>query len=187
MNPVPAYEIEPAKRVSRGIWVTRDGQIVLGEEGRNRERVVIPVPPGSVIVDGRVQEIPVSDPEAVAVVLIRDMSGYRGSWDLVLPLPDELLEAYLEQRNLDVFRGRLEYATPPRLIGKGRCAQGTAGRMGGGDELLFVARDGEVYDILRWGRVYGAPWLLRLTISCDGVTLTDPLAELRSRRAASRW
>ena len=187
MNPVPAYEIRPSKHVSRGIPVTRDGHIVLGEEGRNRRKLVVPLPAGAVVIDGQVMEIPVSDPEAVAVVLLRDMSGYRGSWDLVYPLPDELLEAYLEERNIDVFRGRLEYAAPPRLIGKGRCAQGIAGRMGGGDELLFVAREGEAYDILRSGRVYGAPWILRLTASREGVTLTEPLAEIQSRRAASRW
>jgi hypothetical protein len=187
MNPVPAYEIRPAKHISRGIPVTRDGHIVVGEEGRNREKVIVALPAGAVVIDGQVMEIPVSDPEAVAVILLRDMSGYRGSWSLVYPLPDEVLEAYLEQRNLDVVRGRLEYATPPRLIAKGRCAQGIAGRMGGGEELLFVAREKEAYDILRSGRVYGAPWILRLTVSRGGVTLTEPLADLRSRRAASRW
>jgi hypothetical protein len=167
--------------------VTKDGHIVLGEEGPNRRRVIVPLPAGAVIIDGQVVEIPVSDPEAVAVVLVRDMSGYRGSWDLIRPIPDEVLEAYLEERNLDAFRGYIDPVTPPGFIEKGRCAQGLAGRMGSGDEVLFRAREGECYDIIRWGRVYGNPWLLRLTVTREGVTLTEPLAELRSRRAASRW
>jgi len=59
--------------------------------------------------------------------------------------------------------------------------------MGSGDEILYVAAEGEDYDIVRWGRIYGAPRILRVSVRDGRVILTPMIAYVRSLDAASRW
>jgi hypothetical protein len=186
---VPCFDLVPPRWVETGIRVTPEHEIVLGEEGRGRRLTKVRVPAGSVFSeDGRtVLQVPVSHEGAAAVVCIRDFSGYRGTWDLLRPIPDEVLFVFGETGDYDVLQGHLHEVRPPRLIAYGRCAQGTAGRMGHGDELLFVAVPGEEYDIFRWGRIYGAPRVLRLRVGQGTVTVVDILEELRARDAEARW
>jgi len=189
MPVVPAWEILPAAHVGaivrRGLPL-KEGAILVGEEGRGRRIVRVAPPHGSVVEGDRVVAIPVSRNSAVAVVLIRDFSGYRGTWDLVAPLPEDVISTFVETQNRDLLAR--EEVRPLHEIARGHCAQGIAGRMGGGAEILFVASAGETYDVVRWGRLYGAPRVLRLTVQDDGtVRITNPIAEYEAARAASRW
>jgi hypothetical protein len=186
---VPCFDVLPPSWVETGIRVSPGREIVLGEQGRGRKETRVRVPGGSVFSeDGKVVlQIPVSHPDAAAVICIRDFSGYKGTWDLLLPIPDDLLRLFDQTGQYDVLQGRLQETTPPLLIAYGRRAQGMAGRVGQGDELLFIAKAGDEYDIFRWGRIYGAPRILRLRVGQGTVTVTDVLAELRARDAEARW
>jgi hypothetical protein len=184
---VACYEVGPPEAVHRGIPVNNAGEIVLGEEGRGRILTAVPVPEGSIIENNIVLEIPVSHPTASAVVCIRDLSGYRGTWELLRTLPAEVIFEYARTGDLDIIACAAEPVTPPLLVAYGRKAQGTAGRMGHGDELLFIARPDESYDIVRYGRIYGRPRLLRLVVYEDRVELLDLAAWARKTDAMSRW
>lgn len=72
--------------------------------------------------------------ENAAAVVVRDQSGFRGGWSL----------------------------TGGRIIAKGYCAQGDAGRAGGGPEYLLVLAEGEEITLRRSGRLYGEPDTIRL-------------------------
>jgi len=181
---------------------TEDGLIILGDEGRGRQLARVPLPPGASLGrEGTVQALPVSHPDVVAVVLIRDHSGYRGGWEppplarAASPLRDRLELPWEETCPVCEWRGRHgPYPTNPlraqdlgRLIAEGRCAQGGAGRMGGGPEYLIAARPGE-FCIHRWGRLYGAPRFVGVRIHPDGrVETWDVMDALSSTRAAESW
>jgi len=209
--PAPCYEVQRGE-VIRGIPLD-DGTIHVGEEGRGRLLVRVPVPEGSAIQNGRLVKVPLSGEFAAAVVLIRDHSGFRGGWRLCEPWTLEEWERFVRRAqahrppdgNGPLANGhedgecpaceRVAPAPPQRrrasvrVIAEGFCAQGLAGRMGGGPEYLIVLPDGAAVEIVRWGRLYGKPSVLRLTadLSADTVTVTDPFAEALSRLAATRW
>jgi hypothetical protein len=143
-----------AGRVQEGIRLT-DGKIVLGQEGRGRRLTTVPLPPEATVEEGFLRSLP--GPEKAALVLIRDHSGFRGGWQLI----------------------------PPGVpIAQGHCAQGDAGRMGGGPEYLICLRSGGVVEIHRSGRLYGQPDLLKVGCREGSVTVTDPLIEAQSSEAA---
>ena len=193
MRKVPVYELEPTAvyyrssgvRVHEGAAIDDHGAIVLGEEGRGRQLVRVPLPEGAEILCGRVMRVPVSGENEVAVVLIRDMSGFRGTWRLTAPASD----AYYEAIARGEAPARPERGEPPvREIARGYCAQGEAGRMGGGPEILAVFRAGAVVEIVRQGRLYGAPAVVRVTANPDGsIEVSDPLVAARERLAAAAW
>lgn len=57
------------------------------------------------------------------------------------------------------------------VVAEGACAQGDAGRMGGGPELLVIMEPGAAVTVHRTGRLYGNPD--RLIVSWEGETLTQ--------------
>lgn len=71
------------------------------------------------------------------------------------------------------YAHRMVYNNSPgtgRILAKGHCAQGDAGRAGGGEELLVMLSPGEGFTISRAGRLYGgAP---RHHYRWDGHTLS---------------
>lgn len=81
VNKIKAYEIRDG-RVYEGISIQDDNMIHVGEEGRARRLVRVPLPPGTEI-DAklrRVTNVPLQLEEGGAVILIRDHSGFRGGW-----------------------------------------------------------------------------------------------------------
>lgn len=147
----------------------KDGHILVGEAGRGRHQIRVPVRQGTVNERGVLVAIPKPSrsPDAAALVLIRDQSGYRGSWEL---LSDSLEPC--QPRSLGL------------LIAEGRAAQGEAGRAGGGPEYL-LALPPVTFCIHRLGRLYGAPALLRVEVTADGhVAISDLLADRDSAAAA---
>jgi hypothetical protein len=184
---VPCFEVLPPTTIHKGIAVSKHNEIVLGEEGRGRILTCVPVPEGSIIKGGTAYAIPVSNPNAAAMITIRDFSGYRGGWELVQNLPADVLLEYGRTLDFELVTQVAEKTDPPLLIAYGRKAQGMAGRMGRGDELLFIARLGESYDIIRFGRLYGAPRVLRLNVLDGQVELIDLALWARRIDAVSRW
>lgn len=165
-----------------GIDVVRGGadrpwEVVVGEPGRGRREVRVPLPAGAVVEeDGRhpSRGVLVSVPGGGgALVRVPDLSGYRGGWsagstDPTPPTP--------------------EAAAPPwRVIAEGECAEGDAGAMGGGADVLVVVRDGDAVLLRRHGRLYGAPARLRLAVTGGVATLRDEAAYEASREAAAAW
>lgn len=215
MKRVPAYTISHGS-ASRGI-ATRavEGRRVVdvGEEGRGRWHVAVPVPAGAVLDEaGRLLEAPTSYADVVAVILIRDHSGVRGGWHLAPEAerfcprsPEGLREQGREWvrqpgafcaecgGGAGYFNHRLlpDQVLKPSAIGyliaEGACAQGDAGRMGGGPEYLIACRPG-AFSIRASGRLYGAPAAMNVIVHQDGtVTIADALDALRSQAAAQAW
>lgn len=106
-----------------------DGKIPVGEMGRGRHLVLVPVPSGGEFsADGKLMsvEVPGEQPGEL-LVLVPDMSGFRGS------------------SSISAMEGCTE-------IARGRRAQGDAGRMGGGSEYLLRVANGGSFKVSRSGR-----------------------------------
>lgn len=209
------YEITPAG-LQDGCSI-HDGKLLLGQAGRGRKQVAITVPANGSIVKNRVLDI--ASPSSVVWVIIRDHSGFRGSWELLGAPNGADWEARVAIQRTHrppdgdgaISEGHTDWlipasqcpackpawaSIPPRpaipadwIRGEGRCAQGGAGRMGGGPEYLLALPLGASVEILRYGRLYGkAPWI-RITASNEGsITLSNPKADALSRLlAASAW
>lgn len=205
-------------------------EFYIGEQGRGRRQVVVPVPAGAEAVrqdtmTWRVMAVPrpARAPDAVVLLYVGEHSGFRGGWFLRSPAekfcPFSPDAARAEGREWDptVNDGRLDaglgrcrvcggpggYAhdllpagqpagqLKPSAIGlviaEGFCAQGHAGRMGGGPAYLIAARPGR-FGIHRTGRLYGEPAFINVTVHEDGtVTTEDAVAALRRQAAARAW
>lgn len=198
--------------------------IYVGEEGRGRKLVRVPLPPGTRInhvapETWEVKEVPGDG----VVLLIRDHSGYRGSW-YAAPVPTAPTCPY-EGREGKIkvedpysafeppcpgcgaprykWKAKDHYLPPgmpentalfkaigATVIAMGLCAQGLAGRMGGGPEFLVAVPFGWAFTIRRWGRLYGAPAILEVEVlDEDGgtVNVKDWRAEWETAQAAARW
>jgi hypothetical protein len=131
---------------------TTDAAIRVGETGRGRKLVSVAVPQGAEVVDGRVL-LAVPDenqPAGAVLVLFRDHSGFRGGWSLA------------DRQGIII-------------LAQGECAQGDAGRMGGGPEYLaVVAADGSA-TVNRSGRLYGKAATVRVR-NTGGVLTVDDVA-----------
>lgn len=57
-------------------------------------------------------------------------------------------------------KDRLMFLDLPKILAEGYCAQGDAGRMGGGHEYLIALQPGEGFSIQRSGRLYGSSDLI---------------------------
>ena len=166
MERMMAYTVRPGL-IEPGIRLAQDGMIHLGQQGRGRTLTRVPVPcgtiapvPADLVEAARVGNRPTLTalPGEGAVVCIRDHSGFRGSWTLDAP----------------------HYT----IRATGQCAQGDAGRMGGGPEHLLVLPPGQHVLISRTGRLYGAPAILEVRCAADGlVTLHDVEDEARTAAA----
>jgi len=196
------YTIFRYGNVEPKIHVGPDRTIAVGEPGRGREQVLVPVPNGVELTpegsDGGFALT--SAPGAGALILIRDQSGFRGSWTLGGPYrstgcPQGKTIPYGEGE-CPRCGGRYEHQATVlselpagvRILAQGRCAQGMAGRAGGGPEYLLWAPLGTTLGVSRSGRTYGSPTEYYIRVAEDGsVTLTDVVAEAKSREAESAF
>lgn len=95
-----------------------------------------------------------------ALILVEDQSGFRGTWSMQKP----------------------EGLT---VIAKGSCAQGDAGRMGGGPAYLLVLKAGGSFLISRSGRLYGKPAQV-LILNNLGETSAQDIKEVELSREANQ-
>lgn len=65
---------------------------------------------------------------------------------------------------------RLMFLDKPKILAEGYCAQGDAGRMGGGAEYLIALQPGEGFSVHRSGRLYGESDLI--CFSWDGESVS---------------
>ena len=184
-----------APRVQAGITVTANA-IVLGESGRGRQLTILPLPPRPTLQNDRL--IAFGEETGIALV-IRDLSGFRGSWELFGNYTAEEWQqlytrrfAHREHGNGDVRPGHVGYGdcpacaaipAPPQphpvpegfIRAQGFAAQGEAGRMGGGPEYLITTLESITLYIIRRGRTYGTPNRLILTLDPiqNHITLKD--------------
>lgn len=179
----------------KGIKVTDDGYIVVGESGRGRELKEVPVPPGSVVKDNLLIEIP--SKSSGVLLYIPDQSGFRGGWELYAARPDSDWDIIVQRNREHVghvgsaadcqicpqpqARARAEV----KIIAQGYKAQGIAGNTGGGPEYLIHLKEGQQVECVRHGRLYGEPAVIRLTCVNGKVIRSDPLKEAESRRASN--
>jgi len=144
--------------VAEGIE-TKDAAIRVGGTGRGRKFVSVPVPQGAEVVEGRLLAVPAKNQPAGAVlVAFRDHSGFRGGWSLA------------DRQGVIV-------------LAEGECAQGDAGRMGGGPEYLAVVADGGTATVNRSGRLYGKAATLRVR-NAGGVLTVEDVAAVAATTAA---
>lgn len=177
------------------------GEVAVGEAGRGRSLTLVPVPAGATVRDGVLFQVPVTN-DTVAVLLIRDHSGYRGSWRLT-EVPTALCPFGTPGEpgapgdcqtcgggwswHQPVVDNRPVQSIQPeqlgRVIARGYTAQGDAGRMGGGPEYLVAVRPGQ-FVIHRSGRLYGEPHWLTVTVNDAGYVTVQLL---KSRAALAAW
>ena len=137
----------------------RKAEIRVGETGRGRKLVSVPIPAGSEGADGRLLSVPAGNqPSGAALIVFRDHSGYRGGWSLT------------DRQGVIV-------------LAEGACAQGDAGRMGGGPEYLAVVADGGTATVNRSGRLYGDAATLRVR-NVGGVLSVEDVAAVAATTAA---
>lgn len=177
-----AYPIFTVERgvPERGAVVRRfelsDGTVIpailIGERGRGRELGVLPVAgvelseTGSTTIyaasiaetrSGRKKLIAADSPNTqdAAIVVFRTKPGYRGgcvhTGDIVAVEEDE--DAFSPSRYLSFKFAPL----PGEVLCEGYTAQGDAGRMGGGPQIVLLLPRGEVVRVNRSGRLYGDP------------------------------
>lgn len=138
---------------------TKDGAIHVGETGRGRKLVSVPVPQGAEVVAGRLLSVPAKNqPAGVVLVAFRDHSGFRGGWALA------------DRQGVIV-------------LAEGECAQGAAGRMGGGPEYLALVTEGGAATVNRSGRLYGKAATLRVR-NVGGVLTVEDVAAVAETTAA---
>jgi len=192
--------------VSEGIAV-KDGAVLLGEEGRGRKLVRVPVPAGAEVVGlqggptfeivwpnggghfrGYInQGIDRWDGAAPTEDEAAQIAAQGGTWRVSRPNPvvgtlmsvpaknqseGAVLVAF---RNCSGFRGGWSLSDRQGIIvvAEGACAQGAAGRMGGGPEYLAVVAAGGSATVNRSGRLYGAPATLRMKNAGGVLTIED--------------
>lgn len=200
-----------------GIHLDDEHNIVVGEDGRGRHLVRVPVPDGAQVRDGVLVAAPAPRvaPDAVVLVSVRDHSGFRGSWELTAARPDQEWDIIASNaaahrppdghgplareagHDEDLFGTKLCPAcvpVPPRqsakvtVLAEGYCAQGDAGRMGGGPEYLLALRPGDAVELVSSGRLYDKPSTYRLAIEGDGTPVVSvPRQDAFSRRARATW
>ena len=176
-----AYTVAPGGAFVPSISVDQEGRVTLGQSGRGRKLVLVPVPAGATIIEQRLTDVP--GEAGCVVVLVRDQSGFRGGWHLRDPLSDAEWDAVAARTGEEP----VEREHTARVIAEGWCAQGDAGGMGGGPEYLLVLGDGQAVEAVRRGRLYGSPSVFRVENRGGEVVVTYPKAVAESRAAAARW
>lgn len=170
-------------RVSRGIAVTKDGMIEIGEDGRARRLTLVPTPPGSEISERLLMSVPSSVPGAL--ILIKDHSGFRGGWHFTSgPCTGPDTGSWCPQCGCCGTHGWAKAEPPGKVIASGVCAQGAAGRMGGGPEYLLAIPVRTTFLVRRTGRLYGAPSVIEVCVEADSVSVSDYEAKARTQQAA---
>ena len=204
-----------ASAVSDGIPLTPAGEIEVGEDGRGRECVRVPLPEGAVVDNRTLVSVP---GEGGVVLLIRDQSGFRGTWSLSggsqtaqaavcaardalrvardvreaggdyspsCPAGRAVSEAEEALRRAQEARGSVPLPEGVWVIARGHRAQGDAGRMGGGPEYLIRVPFGAQLLIRRRGRLYGKPAILRLEVGEAGALRAIDVSAEDATRAAA--
>jgi len=152
------YTVEKG-RINQGIFV-EEQKIRVGEDGRNRKLVVVPIPRNAFIENDRCMSVPAKPEfEGAVMIYIKDHSGFRGNWSMDAD-PNAIV-----------------------IIAEGRCADGIAGRMGGGPEYLLILKNKCSIEISRSGRLYGAPSLYRVENDNGELKIIDVAAEASEKVA----
>lgn len=114
---IPCWTIEGG--AARRGWTTTKGQLLLGEPGRGRLQTAVPVPPGTEYDAAGTAALSVPRPtratEAVAGILVRDHSGFRGSWQLTAFAERMCDDAAHVVTTCDLCAGRGEYFVCPNV------------------------------------------------------------------------
>lgn len=169
----------------------------VGESGRGRKHVSVPVPEGAVIEGheaptpnngggkaGKLISAPVSGGEKAIIVKIWDHSGFRGSWDVRDPRTrDEWASRVAGTPASDIPKRPAKW----RVIAEGFKAQGDAGRAGGGPEYLAVMEDGMAVEMFRTGRLYGGCSVFRLENQGGALVAIRSMAEAEQLAAEKKW
>ena len=186
----------------------RDGKINVGESGRSRKLVTVPLPPQPVF-ESDLKENGKSDllieckgDPTSSLVYIPDQSGFRGSWYMRVPRTEEEWDIIVSVPCSSECRMRFSGTDPdcPKhsklapetlpevtIIATGECAQGDAGRMGGGPEYLLVLENRQAIEIVRSGRLYGDPSVIRIECRAGLIEITVPREEAETRKASQKW
>jgi len=173
--------ISPAWKIEAG---PGGPALLLGEQGRGRRLARVPV-----AAELAAELVPAPAPRQPTTLEVADLER-RGGTIIVLPGRDSAPRtAGLVIRDQSGYRGSWTFGTPaPKVLAEGRKAYGIAGNVGGGPEILLTLGEGEEVEIVRSGRLYGAP--SRVWLRWDGSAMTvessqDRAARLDAGRPAS--
>jgi len=156
---------------AKGFWF-----IPLGEDGRGRTLTRVPV--GGKFSSSLVQE---KDGEEELTLfecgVIRTKE--KGTLLVVEGQPEDK-RALVQLYCYEGFRGSNSYELGEGVteLARGTHAQGDAGRMGSGDEILVVMEPGSKIKAHRTGRTYGAPGKFVFLFTGEGVEVMTPEEEI---------
>lgn len=190
--------------VVEGIRLNKNRQIELGEEGRGRKLIKIPLPEihitKTTLQSGMTVErvVEMGGPsESAVLVRIPDMSGYRGTWELLdatTPETTKLIEKITTEfpdwgswgyiGEIEKLKREAIQASKVKTIAEGYCAQGDAGRMGGGPDVLLRLEKGQELLIIRFGRLYGEPPEILIKLEENNVPKVIHLRKEAKQKAA---
>ncbi len=165
------------KKIEEGLAVTSEPypHIAVGEPGRGRKLVRVALgrrdfPEGGVshIDDvgifqtqkGTLLVVKETKLDNRALVLLKTPPGFRGS-----------VSWYALTRNESVT---LDESPKVKLVAIGYCAQGMAGRAGGGPEYLAIIEPGTRLEVTRRGRLYGSDPVLHLVWDGEELSFGTP-------------
>lgn len=147
--------------------------------------------------EGTLKDVPPRDQndQNSCVLVIKDHSGFRGSWHLRGARSLEEWDDIVAERRGDSYsperdmwnKNHPEKPHGCRIISEGWKAQGAAGYAGGGPEYLLIIPNGVTVEIVRTGRLYGAPSAIRIENNNGILTSSDPRKEAETRKVQASW
>jgi len=164
-------------KVVRGIPV-EEGRVRVGHATRHSSPVDVPLPDGAKVVEGVLEGIPGM---TSVLVLFHSQHGYRGTWSL-----------HGARSKTDWDRKVRGQEVPPRtphgleIVAEGYASDSELGALGHGPEYLAVMKHGQAVEIVREGRLYSAPAVVRLENVAGLLVRSMPRKEAEERWAAEK-
>lgn len=150
-----------------------DGKISIGNSYDSRH-VSVTIPEGATV-EGETL-VALTGPSTSVLVLFYSQHGYRGQWTL---------RGNRSQEDWDrAIRGEEELPDQPHgleILAEGYSSDSPQGALGCGPVYLAIMKHGQAIEIVRYGRLYGEPSVIRLENKAGLIVRSIPKQEAEER------